>query len=190
MKEGVLMFSYTYDDDIKVSLPVPHIDAPKLFPLIKNSGETISTWLPWAKNLQTISDEESFLKMVLKNFGTGDSLNCVVHFQDQPVGMISLNKIDKTNNCADIGYWLGSEWTHRGIMHRAVSAIIAIGFTEYHLNKITIEADVNNLASNKVAEKLNFHLDGTKREALKYSDYQFGDMNEWSLLKKEWQKVN
>jgi ribosomal-protein-serine acetyltransferase len=112
----------------------------------------------------------------------------VIRYHNQPVGMISFNQINKVHQRADIGYWLGNQWYHKNIMHRAMIAMLIIGFTEYNLQKIVINIDVKNIASNRVVQKLNCHLDGTKRNDILYSNGRFGDMNEWSLLHSEWEQ--
>lgn len=180
------MFSFNYDEDVSISLPVINLDAKVLFKEIQESKNEIAPWLPWAKEMKKVEQEAEFLAVTLKHFGAGNSLNCVIFYHDQQVGMISFNKIDNVNKLADIGYWLGTRWTHKGIMHRAVLAMLEVGFTDYQLNKIIIRAAIDNQPSNLVAQKLNFHLDGINREAEKYANNKFRDLNEWSLLKSEW----
>lgn len=182
------MFSFKYDDDISLSLPLPDQDSEALYALVEDSRTTLAQWLPWADQLRSADDEKEFLKTTLTHFGTGDSLNCVIRYRNQPVGTVSFNRINKEHQHSEIGYWLGNQWHHKNIMHRAVTALLTIGFTEYNLRKIIINVDVNNDASNHVAQKLNCHLDGTKREDILYNNGQFADMNEWSLLRSEWEK--
>lgn len=183
------MFSFKYDDEVSLSLPLPDKDSEALYDLIAESRATIAQWLPWAYELQSVADEKKFLKTTLSNFGLGVSLNCVVRYHNQPVGMISFNQFNKNHRHADIGYWLGNKWHHKNIMHRAVTAMLTIGFTEYNLRKIIINVDVNNDASNHVAQRLGCHLDGTKRDDILYYNGTFADMNEWTLLRSEWEKI-
>ncbi|WP_099044387.1 GNAT family N-acetyltransferase [Leuconostoc citreum] len=181
------MFSFKYDDDVSLSLPLPDNDAEALFALVENSRTTLAQWLPWANRLTSVDDEKNFLQKTLTHFGTGGSLNCVIRYRNEPVGMISFNTINKKRQQADIGYWLGNQWHHKNIMHRAVTALMTIGFDEYKLRKIIINVDVHNDASNHVAQKLNCHLDGTKREDTSYGNDIFADMNEWTILRSEWE---
>lgn len=181
------MFSFKYDDDVSLALPSPDKDSELLYALIESSRANLCQWLPWANQLHSAEDEKNFLQTTLSHFGTSNSLNCVIRYRNQPVGMISFNRINKEHRHAEIGYWLGNQWHHKNIMHRAVTALLTIGFTEYNLHKVIINVDINNDASNHVAQKLNCHLDGTKRDDILYSNGKFADMNEWTLLRSEWE---
>lgn len=181
------MFSFKYDDEVSLTLPSPNNDSEALYALIETSRDTLAQWLPWVDQLTSADDEKEFLKTTLIHFGTGDSLNCVIRYHNQPVGMVSFNKINKEHHHAEIGYWLGNQWHHKNIMHRAVTALIDIGFTEYNLNKIIIKVDVNNNASNHVAQKLNCHLSGTTPEDRLYRNGKSVNMNDWTLLRLEWE---
>ncbi|MCF6514590.1 GNAT family N-acetyltransferase [Lactobacillus sp. S2-2] len=122
--------------------------------------------------------------MQLINFSRNISLNVIIKYHDKAVGTISFNNIDKKNRIADIGYWLSPIFEHQGIMARSLNAMCKIGFIEYNLNKIIINAVIDNDKSNQVAKKAGFHLDGTFRDQELLSD-GFHDENQWSLLKRE-----
>ena len=68
------MFSFKYDDDVSLSLPLPDQDSEALYALVEDSRTTLSQWLPWADQLRSADDEKQFLKTTLTHFGTGDSL--------------------------------------------------------------------------------------------------------------------
>ncbi|AUJ30487.1 GNAT family N-acetyltransferase [Liquorilactobacillus hordei] len=181
------MFTYKIDSEVSLALPRPKIDAAPLFQIIKESHEELQVWLPWVPSMKSIEDEETFLGGVLKNFGNERSLNTVILYRDTPVGMISFNKFNTTNQCADIGYWLGTKHVGNGIVHRAVAGMCTIGFTDYDIHKIEIHAAVENVRSNQVAKKAGFHLDGLLRANELLAD-GFHDENVWSLLREEWEK--
>jgi ribosomal-protein-serine acetyltransferase len=112
----------------------------------------------------------------------------VIYYQNQPAGMISFNHFRRTDQSADIGYWLADRFTGQNIMHRAVQGICQLGFADYQLNKMVINAAVENTRSNQVAQNAGFKLDGTLRANELLLDGCFHDENHWSLLKNEWQK--
>ncbi|AMV63111.1 Ribosomal-protein-L7p-serine acetyltransferase [Pediococcus damnosus] len=181
------MFAYTINKDLKLVLPNPERDAKQLFELVDNSRKSMQVWLPWVANLKTVDDEIKFLKHVNVNFGTGESLNVAIYQKQQPVGMISFNHIKRNNMSTDIGYWLAESARGQGIMHQAVLAMVKIGFEDYGLNRLEIEAAVGNHESNHVAQKAGFKLEGTLREDILLLDGRYHDHNLYSLLRKEWQ---
>lgn len=172
-----------------LALPRPHLDAPALFALVEDDREGLEQLLPWVSETKKAEDEEGILKRVLAHFGTGGSLNLVIHYNGFPAGMIGFNSFHTVNRSADIGYWLGRDFRGKGIVCRAVAGLCEIGFEEYGLNKIMIRAATDNQSSNAVAERAGFHLDGTLRCDELLID-GFHDSNEWSLLKSEWKSKN
>ncbi|WP_281165481.1 GNAT family N-acetyltransferase [Liquorilactobacillus sicerae] len=182
------MFSYQVDNQIVLALPRPEIDSPALFALIIASRKKLITWLPWVLKIKSVEDEQNFLKSVCQHFGTGKSLNTVIYYENQPAGMISFNQFRKIDQSADIGYWLGTKFTHKGIMQRSVKAMCQLGFADYQLNKIVINAAIENQSSNRVAQSCGFHFDGVLRANEYLIDGRFHDENHWSLLKAEWEQ--
>lgn len=183
-KEGKNMFSLVVDSDISLSLPRPRLDAPALFQLIEDSRPELERWLPWVPLITSEDKERESLEVFLADFGRGKSLNCLIWYRNQIAGMISFNKF-AGNGSADIGYWLRTDFTHRGIMHRAVEAFIRLGFEEYDLNKIVIRAATGNAPSNAVIRGVGFHLDGVLPQEEKVGG-SYLDHNVWSLLLDEW----
>ncbi|MDN2453466.1 GNAT family protein [Lactobacillus sp. UCMA15818] len=181
------MFAYKIDSEVSLALPRPKIDAEPLFQIIEESRKELQVWLPWVPIMKSVVDEEKFLTSVLKNFGSEHSLNTVILYKGTPAGMISFNKFNTTNQCADIGYWLGTKHVGNGIIHRAVAGICTLGFADYDIHKIEIHAAVENVRSNQVAKKAGFHFDGSLR-ANELLANGFHDENVWSLLKEEWKK--
>lgn len=182
-----MMFSYLIDYDLKLALPRPEIDGPLLFEQIETSRETLAAYLTWVDATLTADDEINFLTTELKSFGEQKSLTLVIHQADAPVGLITLNTIDQlVHHKADIGYWLTTPARGKGVMHKSVKAIADIAFHDYHLNKLIINAAVTNDASNHVAEKAGFHLDGILRQEDPNPRGGFFDVNTYSLLRSEW----
>lgn len=178
------MFSYAVDDEIELAIPRPALDAPALFKLLEADRSVLSRYLPWVSQTKTAADEEQALRLFNTHFGSGQSLNLVLLVAGEVAGMISFNGF-AANQSADVGYWLGAAFRGRNVMHRAVAGLCELGFGQYGLNKIIIRAAVDNAASNAVARKAGFHLDGTLRDGEPLAD-GFHDENEWSLLKREW----
>ena len=69
-------------------------------------------------------------------------------------------------------------------MTQAVHKITEIGFDDLGLNKLSIIAVAENIASNKVAQKSGYEFVATlKEEQLLYGEFR--DINRYALLKKE-----
>ena|SRR6218665_2639136 len=97
--------------------------------------------------------------------------------QDELIGEIGLH-LDKGNNHAQFGYWLGEPFWSKGLATEALAAILKFGFTQLNLNKIYATHYPDNPASGKVmtanhmikeAElKEHYLIDGKYRSVVQY----------------------
>lgn len=189
MRSWSILMSYKIDSEISLAVPRPRKDAEKLFQLIDNDRGFFRKFLPWVDAIESYKNEEDFLSNVNINFGKELSLNLVIWYQQEIVGMISFNHLNKLNNLADIGYWLGKDYRGKGITTKAVKGICNIGFSDYDLNRIVIRAAIDNAASNAVAKKNGFKREGVLRKNEKLCD-GYHDENIYSLLQSEWREIN
>src|SRR5699024_175603 len=98
-----------------------------------------------------------------------------------------LHMIDSKNKRAEIGYMIHSSFAGKGIMTKAVRKITEIAFDDLGLNKVSIIAIVENIASNKVAQKSGFEFVATlKEEQFLYGEFR--DINRYALLKRDFEK--
>lgn len=99
--------------------------------------------------------------------------------------MVGFNTIDKVNGIGRIGYWLGEEYTGKGVMTKAVRELIHLGFKHWPLQKIEIHCAVNNMKSRAIPERLGFTNEGTLRRTVKVNDH-FQDHVIYGILKEEY----
>jgi RimJ/RimL family protein N-acetyltransferase len=64
-----------------------------------------------------------------------------------------------------MGYWMRTEDAGKGFMTEAGVALLDFGFGELRLHRVELEAGVDNIGSQRVAEKLGFRREGRAREA-------------------------
>lgn len=178
------MFKYQIDNNLALALPIPNHDAKPLFNLINSHRAWYKKWLPWVDFIKDVKSEKSYLQKSLLEFAMGKSLNLIIRYKNQVAGMISFNGFRSLDHSADIGYWLGLPFQHKGIVTYAVKGISRIGFNDYDLNKVIINASVDNQASNNVAKRCGFHKDGTLRENELLNGI-YHDENRYSLLESE-----
>lgn len=174
------------DQEVTLKLPNPGRDAAPLVAAITASQTAFFPWLPWAEAGLTVADEERRLMGMLGRYAADETLELIIHYQDRPVGYIAFREIDHWNRWAELGYWLDSRVTGRGIVHRAVSGLVRYGFTHGGLEKVFLLAASDNRPSNRVAQAAGFHLDGTRRHNCRLTD-GYHDEHDWSLLRTDWQ---
>lgn len=158
------MFSRQLTDQIKVSLSIPHF-AEELFALTDRNRAFLREWLPWLDHTKTADDTRAFLTDQLLAFARGESLHLTIFHEGVIAGVAGFNAVDRTNKIGYIGYWLGREFTGRGIMTEVVRDLVAIGRDYYGLQKIDIRCATENRRSRAIPERLGFAHEGTLRRA-------------------------
>ena len=80
------------------------------------------------------------------------------------IGLISLQgTYGPWSHRDEIGYWLAKPYRGRGIMPRAVNAVVRVAFRQYGLIRLEMSIFRGNRVSARVAEKCGFRLEGVLR---------------------------
>jgi [ribosomal protein S5]-alanine N-acetyltransferase len=91
-----------------------------------------------------------------------------IELERRIAGMISIIPgLDVYNISGEIGYWLAEKYWNRGIMTKAVTAMVNYGFQQLGLHRIHTGVFEYNTASMKVLEKAGFTREGIFRKAVK-----------------------
>ena len=138
-------------------------DAEPIFRLINASRVHLNAWLPFVKNTKGSHDTLAYIQSTLRD--GPKCLVCSIVENGQIVGMCGFNEISEANKSASMGYWIGVPFRGRGIMERAVNALVDFGFSQIGLNRIAISCATGNFRSANVAVKCGFLLEGVSREA-------------------------
>jgi ribosomal-protein-serine acetyltransferase len=177
------MFVYKIDD---ISLKLIELrDAERVFDLTNNSRDYLREWLPWLDNTTKLEDTEEFIKMSLKGFSENKSMNTVIIYKGQIVGVAGYNLIDWTNKIAYIGYWLGKQYQGNGIMTRVAKALTDYAINELNIHKVEIRAAVKNKNSRGIPERIGFVNEGCIRQAEWLYDH-YVDHVVYGMLAEEW----
>jgi RimJ/RimL family protein N-acetyltransferase len=86
------------------------------------------------------------------------------------LGSVSLFRIDRVHDNAEMGYWVAVGARGRGVAATAVRALTDWSFTALGLARVQLFHAVENPASCRVAEKAGYRLEGTVRQSYRYGD--------------------
>ena len=135
-------------------------EAHQIFALVDRNRDYLAKWLPWAEHTRSSADSEEFIHQMLSKRADGSEYGYGIVLNGKPVGHMSLMHLTDGGQ-PEIGYWVASEMAGQGIATKAAGALTAFGFEVLGLQRIIIKAQPDNLASNKVAQKLGYTLDET-----------------------------
>ena len=148
----------------------------------------LGRWLRWGVEITTLEEAEAFLQRGIKVF-VEDSLPWVgLWDKGKMVGGVLFFPIEARIMATEVGYWLGEGATGKGLVTRAVSAMLDYAFGTVGLHRIALQAEVSNEKSIAVALRLGFTQEGIRRAA-GVNQGQYVDMAAFSLLAEEWAQI-
>lgn len=107
--------------------------------------------------------------------------------KDELIGEIGLH-LDKTNNSAQFGYWIGEPFWGKGLATEALSAILKFGFEELNLNKIYATHYPENKASAKVMLNNKMIKEAEMKAHYKIGE-EYRDVVQYRLTKEEYENL-
>lgn len=180
------MFTYKVDEQIQLKL-INQKDADEIFALIDSNRAYFREWLGWLDGTKEVADTYKFISLNLHKYADGAGIDTAIVYEGEIVGKVTIHQIDTSTKTAHIGYMLGEQFTGKGIMTKAVQAMMRIAFEELGMNKIEIQAAVGNAKSRAIPERLGFTKEGISRQSEWLYDH-YVDHAVYSLLKSEWQR--
>lgn len=178
------MFPLMINDDLELRILEPgHAD--ELFDLISRNREHLDNWLRWSGRVRTREDALASIERFVTKFEASDGFHAGMWYQGQLAGGLVCHTINRESNNTELGYWLGAEFTGKGLVTLACKAVIHHLFEREKLHRIEIQCATNNQRSRAVAERLGFTFEGVKRDS-EWITSSYRDHAVYSLLDYEW----
>jgi ribosomal-protein-serine acetyltransferase len=127
-------------------------------------------WLPFAHKDYAIKETRDWLKQRPREWKDGTSFDFAIIdvSEGNYLGGCGLNAIDEKNRRANLGYWVRTGCSRRGIAPAATLLLAKWGFENLKLLRIEIMVATDNARSLRVAEKVGAHREGVLRN--RFSD--------------------
>jgi|ERR1044071_1212564 RimJ/RimL family protein N-acetyltransferase len=138
-------------------------DTGAVYEAVRESIKEISVWMPWCHPDYAIEETTAFITS-REEAWTNDREYTLGIFDARTkkfLGSTGLNFVNRVHNCANLGYWVRSSATGRGVASRAARLVARYGLEHLGFQRIEILAAVGNLPSQRAAEKA-----GALREAV------------------------
>jgi RimJ/RimL family protein N-acetyltransferase len=136
----------------------------------------ILRWIPMIPRPYTLEDARAFVS------GEADlgPHQFAIEEDGRVVGSIGLRVND--SGTGHVGYWCTREARGRGVVTRALRRVCAYGLDDLGLERLELITDPDNVASQRVAEKVGFAREGVLRSHLLHPDGRRRDSVMFSLL--------
>ncbi|MGI8915287.1 MAG: GNAT family N-acetyltransferase [Chloroflexota bacterium] len=110
----------------------------------------------------------------------------IVHRDDgKVIGSCGFAYVMAWHGRAEIAYALSQAYWGQGLMPEAVRAVLGFGFQTLQLNRIEARCEVENVASERVMQKLGMQFEGVLRQHTQVMG-KYRDVKLYSLLQEEW----
>jgi RimJ/RimL family protein N-acetyltransferase len=160
-------------------------DAAALFEAARESLPELGRWMPWAHEGYAIGDSQTWIAGQQRDWTRGKSYQFAILDAGRYAGGCGLNEINEEDRTANLGYWVRRSAQRRGVASVAVRQLVTWAFANTSLNRLEIVAAVENLASQRVAEKAGAHREAILRERVILSDGPH-DAVMFAILRKRW----
>ena len=165
-------------------------DAQLLLDSITESLESLREWMPWTHEEPVSLDKRiEWLRARRAEFDSDGDYSYGIFNPEETRVIGGLGVHRRVGPGAfEIGYWMNSQFTQKGMMTEAVTATTKAVFETQNPDRIEIRCDPENIASNRVAEKCGYQNEGTwKRRLIGLNDARH-DANIWTMYKTDYEK--
>lgn len=157
LTDGIITLRPYHKDDYKES-----------YQAIKESAAEMSAWLPFVHDKYSLKESRAWVKKQPDEWKNGAAYNFAIieAVSGRIIGGCGLNAISKLDKRANLGYWVRTSDTGRGVAAAATLLLAKWGFAALQLLRIEIGVAVENTRSLRVAEKVGATREGVLRNRI------------------------
>ena len=149
--------------NITLRFPEPH-DIEPLFAAVRESIQELHPWAPWCPLTYGLPDAARWVEQQPAAREAGTAFEFVILDDDARIlGCCGINQINSGFRLGNLGYWVRSSATLRGVATAAARRLAGWAFQHTALQRLELLVAVENLASQAVAVKAGAALEGRLR---------------------------
>jgi len=144
-------------------------DVVALWEAVRESEAELSPWMPWCHAGYEQEEMARWVGHCAEARSRREKFEFVVTDPaagGRVVGACGLNQVDWQNRRANLGYWVRTTATGRGVATAAAGILARYGFAELGLMRAEVLVATGNAASQRVAVKLGATREGVLRNRL------------------------
>lgn len=149
---------------------------PELHRMVQRNKEQLQHSLDWPQYVKAEDDTRKNVQGNVILHQRGFAKMFLIFEREILVGVISFNLIEPSNKTGYIGYWLDDQSKGKGLLSKALQALIHYHADSGELRRFVIKCRVANEASNQVALRNGFQLEGCLKQA-EFLNGEFWDQN-------------
>src|SRR4051812_7719433 len=166
-------------------------DAEQVFAAIDESREHLKPWMPWVNNHLRVDDTLDYCLRSASNWLLRSDLAVGIFDQSSGrfLGGSGLHDPDWDLRAFETGYWLRASAVGRRYMTETVRLLVGFAFAALRAQRVHLGCEASNVASQRVAERAGFLLEGRLRNGLLATSGQPVDMLVFALTPEDWSRL-
>ena len=147
-------------------------DAAPLYEAVRESLPELLPWMPWAHADYALEESKKWIELCAQTWAKGKEYNFVILDTNDGslLGSCGLNQVRRRTRFGNLGYWIRSKCTQKGIATAAALLVARFAFDELGLTRIEVGAATTNSASLRVAEKIGATRQGVQKGKIAFRD--------------------
>jgi ribosomal-protein-serine acetyltransferase len=152
--------------------PFVATDALSLFAAVRASLDELVSTMPWCSPEYSLAQAEAWVTFSQQAWAarTEFPLGIFETASGAVVGGAGINHINRMHRFGNLGYWVATPHTGRGVARFAAREAARLAFGEIGLSRVEIVTLTHNLASQRVAESLGATKECVARNRLFVGD--------------------
>ena len=161
-------------------------DVDAVHEAVTESIAELSRWMPWCHADYRREETEAWVGSRDESWAKADEYSFVIEdaTTGELLGGCGVNEIHQSDLRGNLGYWVRTGRTRRGIASTATRALAAAAMVDLGLERIEIAVALDNRASQRTAEKAGARREGIARRAHRVHGHQ-RDMVIFSLVRED-----
>ncbi len=158
--------NFQLTDDLILLRPPCAADAPAVVEAVRASLTELHPWLDWATDAYDETATRRWLEFVSLTWehASGFPFAIIDAQTGQYLGGCGLDGLNRQSRSCNMGYWVRSSRAGQGIASRAVRLAARFAFETVGLTRVEMVIAVENLASQRAAQKAGAKYEGILRE--------------------------
>ena len=142
-------------------------DVDAIYEAVMESKVELSPWMSWCHADYSRHDAATWVESRPNAWERGEHWSFViVESSGRLLGTCGIHRIDLLHGLGELGYWVRSSVTRQGIASQATRKLCEWTFAEKGLHRVEIIMSIENVASQRVAEKARAVREGVLRQRL------------------------
>ena len=141
-------------------------DAEALTAAVVASLPELRPFMPWATPDPDLAAIRAFIERAIARAATDEEYPLLMTTPTGTiVGSIGLHDVDWRIPLAEIGYWIATSWSGRGLVREAAKALTTFLMGDMGIRRVQIVTSERNARSRRIPESLGFTHEATLRWA-------------------------